>query len=292
MTVRACLATDLPLDGAPWLVPDAELGEEDHSVVEEHAGAVVAAGLRRRSRTTTAFDGVELYCQDGHGAEVLRVLAATHEDRPMILRVLPGTPTAAAVAELGGTEVVQSVPAAAIPTGHADVQAWARTRLEEADPIGVELRTGMEYTTEELLDLWMGAYLRMHASWAPVSDADATREVFRGVLAETLDVERTFVACVDRQPIAVTFLNAFDGALVPLMVETEPGHPAAEPAAAASMAAVLSAVSPHPVEFEGHADEPLYLRILETIPHRSAGALTPMDMVRIDPVGAGGVGDG
>ena len=72
MTVRACLATDLPLDGAPWLVPDAELGEEDHSVVEEHAGAVVAAGLRRRSRTTTAFDGVELYCQDGHGAEVLQ----------------------------------------------------------------------------------------------------------------------------------------------------------------------------------------------------------------------------
>ena len=100
----------------------------------------------------------------------------------------------------------------------------------------------MEYTTEELLDLWLGAYLRMHASWAPVSDADATREVFRGVLAETLDVERTFVACVDMQPIAVTFLN--------------------------------------------------YLRILETIPHRSAGALTPMEMVRIDPVGAGGVDDG
>lgn len=208
---------------------------------------------------------------------------ATHENRPVVLRVLPGTPTAAAVADLEGTEVIQSIPAAAVPTGHADVLEWARARLEEAGHGGVELRTGMAFTTEELLGLWMGAYLPMHGSWAPVADADAARELFRGVLADVLDVERTFVACVDGQPVAATFLNAFDGALVPLMVETEPGHRAGETAAAASMAAMLRAVSPRPVEFEGHADEPVYMRILETIPHRSAGALTPMDMVRIAP---------
>lgn len=285
MTVRACLPTDLPLDGAPWLVPDAELGEDGYSVVEEHSGRVVAAGLRRRSRSTTRFDMIELHCEDGHGAEVLRALAAWDERRSLVLRVLPGTPTAAAVAEVGGGQVLQSVPAGAIPAGHGDVQEWAAERLGEAARAGVELRTGMQYTTEELLDLWMDAYLRMHERWAPVADVQRTREVLRRSLADTLDAEGTFVASVDGRPVAVTFLNAYDGALVPLMVEAEPGHPAAETAAAASMAAMLRQVSPRPVEFEGHVDEPVFMRVLETVPHRSAGALTPMDMVRIDPVG-------
>lgn len=283
MAVRACLATDVPLDGAPWLVPDAELGEEGLSVVEEQSGRVVAAGLRRRSRSTTRFDGIELYCEDGHGAEVLRTLAAWDERRPVVLRVLPDTSNAAAVVAVGGGQVLQSVPAGAVPAGHADVQEWAGARLEEAAQAGVELRTGMQHTTDELLDLWMDAYLRMHERWAPVADAQHMREVFRRLFADTLDAGGTFVARVGGQPVAATFLNAYEGALVPLMVEVQPGHPAAETAAAASMAAMLSSVTPHPVEFEGHVDEEVYMRILETLPHRSAGRLTPMDLVQVTP---------
>lgn len=280
MTVRACVATDLPIDGAPWLVPDADL-DGGHSLLEEHAGQVVAAGLRRRTRSTTAFDGAELFCQPGHGTAVLRALVAADEGRPIGLRVLPGTATSAAVAEVGGAEVLQRIPAGAVPTDHADVQEWARGRLEDAEQAGIELRDGSEYTVEELLDLWMSAYLRMHERWAPVSDENVMREVFRGMFADTLRAQDTFVAVGAGQPVAATFMNAFDGALVPLMIETAPGHPVVETAAAASMAAMIRNVSPHPVEFEGHADEPTYMRILVSIPHVAAGDLTPMDFVRI-----------
>ncbi|RIK16920.1 MAG: hypothetical protein DCC50_03390 [Acidobacteria bacterium] len=278
--MRACVATDLPIDGAPWLVPDVDLAE-GHSLVEEHAGRVVAAGLRRRTRSTNAFDGGELFCLPGHGAAVLRALIAADERSPVGLRVLPGSATAAAVAEVGGAEVLQRVPAGAVPTGHADVLEWARGRLEDAEQAGVELRPGTELAVEELLDLWMPAYVRMHEHWAPVSDENLMREVFRDLFAGTLRQQDTFVAAVAGHPVAATFMNAYDGVLVPLMIETAPGHPAAETAGAASMAAMIRSVSPRPVEFEGHADEPTYMRILETIPHVAAGDLTPMDFVRI-----------
>lgn len=120
MSIRACLETDLPVDGAPWLVPDIDL-DVGRSLVEESDGRIVAAGLLRWSRVSAGLGQVELFCREGHGTDVLRAFAAD-EHRSMLLRVLPGTPTAAAVARLGGhAHVVQSVPAGAVPTGHPDV---------------------------------------------------------------------------------------------------------------------------------------------------------------------------
>lgn len=281
MSIRACQESDLPVDGAPWLVPDAEL-EGGRSLVEEHDCRIVAAGLLKWSRASTGLGMVELFCEEGHGTDVLRAFAAD-EDRRILLRVLPGTPTAAAVARLGGTEVVQSIPAGAVPTGHPDVHAWVRTRLEAADRERMQLLPGSEFGLEELLDLWIDAYLPMHQTWAPVTDVDALRDGFATWFAEGLDPENTFVVSAeDGQPVAATFMvGELDGVLVPSMIQVQRGHPAAETGAAASMAAVLRAVGPRPVEFEGHADEPLYLRILESIPHRTSGRITPMHMVQI-----------
>lgn len=95
MSIRACLETDLPVDGAPWLVPDIDL-DVGRSLVEESDGRIVAAGLLRWSRVSAGLGQVELFCREGHGTDVLRAFAAD-EHRPMLLRVLPGTPTAAAV---------------------------------------------------------------------------------------------------------------------------------------------------------------------------------------------------
>lgn len=279
MTIRPCLSSDLPLDGAPWLEPDTEIGES-RSLVDEVDGRVVAAGLRLRSRKSDR-DMVELACDPGQGTELLRALI-TDDERPVMLRVVPGTSKADAVAALGGGEVLQSLPPAAVPSGHPDVQDWARQRLAAAERAGVELRPGAEHTLDELLDLWMQAYLPMHESWAPVTDVAATREMFRTAFTESLNTAATFVAHTDGHALAATLTTAeLDGIPVPCMIELAPGHTAVEAGAAASMAAVLMALSPRSVEFEGHVDEPLYMRILQTIPHTGAGALTPMDLVRM-----------
>lgn len=280
MSIRECRATDLPVEGAPWLVSDDEFSR-GRSLVEVEGDRIVAAGLRPRSRATD-LDMVELFCVEGYGEGMLSALAA-EGDRPILLRVLPGTPTAAAVARLGDAEVVQSLPAAAVPTGHPEVHAWVRARLETAEQQGVQLGTGRELGLEALLDLWVEAYLPMHERWAPVTDVEALREGFDRWFAGGLDTEHTFVATAEGDPVAATFLvGELDGVVVPCMVEVQRDHPAAETAAAASMAAVLEAVSPRPVEFEGHVDEPVYMRILESIPQRAAGQLTPMDIVRIE----------
>lgn len=123
----------------------------------------------------------------------------------------------------------------------------------------------------------------MHETWAPVTDVNALREGFSKWFADGFDTKNTFVASAEDQPVAETFLiDGQEGVPVPGLSLVQRRHPAAETGAAASMAAVLRAVSPQTVEFEGHADEPLYMRILESIPHRSAGTLTPMHIVRIE----------
>lgn len=280
MSVRRCLPSDLPFDGAPWLVADEELGERGRSLVEESDERVVAVGRRPRSRG--AFDMSELECLSGHGAEVLRALVAADPSRPLALRVVPHTPKAAAVDAVGGGEVLQSLPPAHIPTGHPEVEAWIGERIEDARREGVELRPGSAFTTDELVDLAVDPYVRQHAHWAPVGDVDALPSQLRRWFAADLDADATSVALVQGRPVAVTYLaSEIDGVPVPLLMEIQPGHPRIETCAAATMAATLEAVSPRPVEFEGHADEAVYMRVLGTIPRRSAGTLTPMDIVQI-----------
>ncbi|GGK75899.1 hypothetical protein GCM10011509_25610 [Ornithinimicrobium pekingense] len=265
--------------------PDAGLGES-RSLVEEVDGRVVAAGLRVRSTRDDA-DLVELMCEPGHGAELLRALVAA-DDRPVWLRVVPGTPTAHAVAEVGHVEVMQSLPPAAIPSGDPDVHAWAHGRLGSAERDGIVLRRGTELTLDQLLDLWMEAYLPAHESFAPVKDVAETRETFRTWFSRGLDREATFVALAgDGRALAGSMMTSeIDGILVPAMIELAPEHPSGTTGAAACVAATLLAVSPRAVELEGHVDQRLYMSVLETIPHRSAGVLTPMDMVRIQGVDA------
>lgn len=283
MLIRPCLSSDLPVDGAPWLQADADLAES-RSLVEEAEGRLVAAGLRRRGRGDAEMDLVELVCEPGHGAELLRALVVEHE-RPVFVRVVPGTPKADAVAEVGHGEVLQSLPPAAVPTDHPDVHAWAHGRLEAAERAGVEVRPGTERTMDELLDLWMEAYVPAHEGFAPVKDVDATREMFRSWFEDSLDRASSFIARADGRTVAATMMTAeIDGILVPNMLELSPGRPQAETGAAACVAATLLAVSPRPVEFEGHVDQALYMTVVGMIPHRSAGVLTPMDMVRIQGV--------
>lgn len=70
---------------------------------------------------------------------------------------------------------------------------------------------------------------------------------------------------------------------MPVRVVADPDHPLAAYAAAATVAAMLRAVAPTPVEFDGQTDDPVYLRILQAIPQRRTGTLTPVDLVRIKP---------
>ncbi|WP_289018368.1 hypothetical protein [uncultured Ornithinimicrobium sp.] len=284
MTVRPCLVSDLPVDGAPWMEPDADLGES-RSLVEEVDGEVVAAGLRRRGAPDDDVDLVELACRPGRGADLLKALVA-EDDRPVMLRVVPGTPKAEAVAVVGHVEVMQSLPPGAIPTDHPDVLAWSHEGLSAAELERLTLTPATDFTVEQLLDLWMVAYVPAHEGFLPVKDADATREKFRRWFAERLDRESSFVARDgDGHVVAATMMTAeIDGVLVPSLVEVWPGHPVAETAASACVAATVLAVSPRPVEFEGHVDQALYMSVMEMVPHRSAGVLTPMDMVRIQGV--------
>ncbi|MFX0538118.1 hypothetical protein ACQBAT_03170 [Ornithinimicrobium sp. Y1847] len=277
MTVRPTLHSDLDDSSPAWLVPAADL-EQGVSLVEEVDGRVVAAGVRRFTRTGASRDGVELHCHDGHGSILLRQLADAAES-PVLVRVIPGTPMEVAATEAGG-RVVQSVPAAYVDTSHPDVREWAD---RHASLDGGVVTSGEDLTLDELVDLWMAPYLRMHEGWAPTEDVAATRASFRRRFAEALDTGRTSIARVDGAPLAAVFVvGPFDGILMPILIEVEPDHPMAESAARAAVARALASADPHPVEFDGHADEPTYLRILLDIPQRSSGALTPVDLIELD----------
>lgn len=279
MTVRPTMPSDLLDLTLPWLVPDSDL---DHgvSMVEEKEGQVVAAGIRWFTRTGASRDLVNLHCHDGYGSGLLSELASA-ADSPIMLRVIPGTPQEAAAQAAGG-QVVQSVPAAFFDTAHQDVRDWTREQRELASRGNLSVRTGDEYDLDELLDLWMAPYLRMHDSWAPTQDAQAARESFRARFTQDLDKQRTMIVGLEAQPLAAVFtVGPFDGVLMPILTEVEPGHPASEAAARVAIASMLAAANPLPVEFDGHADEPTYMRILESIPQRASGKLTPMDLIEI-----------
>ncbi|QFG68704.1 hypothetical protein [Ornithinimicrobium pratense] len=280
MTVRPALPSDIAPLTIPWLTPDEDL-ESGVSLVEEVGGRLVAAGVRHFTRTKAAQDAAELYCEEGHGAPLLRELA-TAAKRPIMLRIIPGTPAESAAAA-AGARVIQSVPAAYFPTTHAQVQDWARRQLDLAEKEETKVAPGSHFSMDVLLDLWMAPYLRMHASWAPTQDVHATRESFGARFAQDLDLERTRIATVDGGPVAAVFtVGPFDGTFMPILIEIKPEHPGRERAARAAIASMLTATAPTPVEFDGHADEPVYMRILKEIPQRTRGKLTPMNLVEIN----------
>lgn len=279
MPVRPSRPADVLDSPLPWLVPDADV-VDGTCLVEVVEGRVVAAGLRRAGRTGSPQDGAELSCEEGHGAELLRQLAAA-ADRPLLVRVLPGTPEETAVGAAGG-RVVQSVPAAYVPTDHPDVREWAVAALEGAAGLGVEVVTADGSSTDELLDLWMAPFLRMHEGWSPVGDPTALRERFRARFDADLVRGCSALASTDEGVVAaVLTFGPYDGTLMPLLVHVRPGSPAREVAARTAVAATLAAAAPVPVEFDGHADDPVYMAVLEKIPQRRAGALTPMHLVEV-----------
>lgn len=280
MTARPCLPSDLTDAPVPWLIPDEDL-DDGACLVEEVDHQLVAAGLRRRSRTKATQDSAEFWCRPGHGTQLLRELAGTDE-RPIVVRIIPGTPAQPA-AEAAGGRVIQAVPAAYFPTDHPEVQAWAKAQLDQPPTPELRLATGDQYSLEELLDMWMAPYLRMHQDWAPTSDVEATRQAFAGRFAEDLDLERTTLAVIDDRPVAAVFtVGPFDGTFMPIMIQVDHQHPRGEQAATAAIASMLIRSTPTPVEFDGHADEPVYMSILEQIPRRSSGTLTPMNLVEIN----------
>lgn len=279
MIVRPCLPLDLTDAPVPWLVPDHDV-DGGACLVEEVDGRLVAVGLRRRARTKTTQDGAELWCTPGHGAQLLRDLAGAG-DRPIVLRVLPGTPADAA-AEAAGGRVIQAAPAAFFPSADPEVQAWALDQLGQSRTGGVRVDSGDRYALDDLLDMWMAPYLRMHEDWAPTGDVEATRQAFAGRFAQDLDLRRTTVCVLDGRPVAAVFtVGPPDGTLMPVLIEIDPRHPRRELAARAAIATMLTRAAPTPVEFDGHADEPIYMRILQQIPQRSSGNLTPMNLIEI-----------
>lgn len=280
MSIRPTRPSDRDDLGLDWLLPADELGDEGTSLVEEVGGHVVAAGLRRFTTTGARQDAVELHCERGHGGALLRELARA-ADRPILLRVIPGTPSEDAATQAGG-RVVQSVPAAYFDTSHPDVQAWAHQQLDSAELAGLRLESGVGLDMETLLDMWMSPYLRMHEGWAPTQDVQAMRESFRRRFTATLDRQRTAVTMHGEERLAAVFaVGPFDGVLMPILVEIEPQDPHCEVAARAAIATTLTQADPLPVEFDGHADEPTFMSILEEIPQRSSGTLTPMNLVEI-----------
>lgn len=279
MTVRPCLLSDLTDAPVPWLIPHEDV-TEGTCLVEEVDNHLVAAGRRRRSRAKATQDSAEFWCRPGHGTQLLRELAGTDE-RPIVVRIIPGTPAEPAAQAAGG-RVIQAVPAAYFPTAHPQVQAWAQAQLDRSQSAALRLASGDQYTLDELLDMWMAPYLRMHEDWAPTGDVEATREAFARRFAQDLDLARTTVAVIDDRPVAAVFaVGPFDGTLMPILIQIDDHHPRAEESARAAIAGMLVRSTPTPVEFDGHADEPVYMSILEQIPQRSRGTLTPMNLVQI-----------
>lgn len=279
MTVRPCLPSDLTDAPVPWLVPDDE-ADDGVCLVEEVDGRLAAAGLRRQARTKAAQDSAEFWCTLGHGAQLLRDLAGIGE-HAIVIRVIPGTPAEAAASAAGG-RVIQAVPAAHFRTDHPEVRAWAHGQMGQSQTAGVLIQAGTQHSPGDLLDMWMRPYLRMHEGWAPTGDVEATRRAFAERFAQDLDLSRTTIAVIDERPVAAVFtFGPFDGALMPILIQIEDLHPHGEQAARAAIANMLILSAPLPVEFDGHADEPTYMRILQDIPQRSSGNLTPMHLVEI-----------
>lgn len=279
MIVRKTVAADLTAVPAPWLIPDDEL-ESGVSFVEEADGRVVAAGVRRFTETGTTRDGVELSCEDGYGTELLRRLAQA-ADRPVIVRILPGSAEEIAAQAAGG-RVIQSVPAAYFETAHPEVQAWAQSHVVRAQAADLSTSFGTAYVLDDLLDLWMPPYVRMHESWSPTHDVQATRDAFARRFAQDLDRDRTTVVNNGGTPLAAVFtVGPVDGTYMPILIEVDPSDPATGLACRLAIAEMLLATPPTPVEFDGHADEPTYMAILEEMPRRCPGKLTPMNLVEI-----------
>ncbi|GAA1186977.1 hypothetical protein GCM10009584_31400 [Ornithinimicrobium humiphilum] len=198
----------------------------------------------------------------------------------IVIRVIPGTPAATAVEAVGG-RIIQAVPAAYFPSAHPEVQAWAEDQLVRSSN-DVCLEAGDRYSLDDLLDMWMAAYVRMHEDWAPTGDVEATRQAFAGRFAHDLDLHRSSISLIEGRPTAAVFtIGPLDGILMPVLIEIDPRHPGRELAARAAIATMLVRAAPTPVEFDGHADEPTYMRILQDIPQRSNGKLTPMNLVEI-----------
>ncbi|MFK5583588.1 hypothetical protein [Serinicoccus sp. LYQ131] len=248
--------------------------------MDEVDARVVAAGVRRPAQTKATQDSAELWCAPGHGTQLVRDLASAGE-RPIVIRVIPGTPAATAVEAAGG-RVIQSVPAAYVPSAHPAVQAWAEQHLAPSRTEGVHIDTGDRYSLDDLLDMWMTPYLRMHEDWAPTGDVEATRQAFARRFAQDLDVRRTTVAVIGGQPVAAVFtVGPFDGTLMPVLIQIDDRHPGRKRAATAAVATMLIRATPIPVEFDGHADEPVYMNILHRIPERSSGNRTPMNLTEV-----------
>lgn len=273
------MAPDLTAVPAPWLIPDDEL-EYGVSLVEEVDGQVVAAGVRHFTRTGATRDGMEVYCEDGFGAELLRRLAEAAE-RPVMVRILPGS-TEEKAAQAAGGRVIQSVPAAYFETAHPEIQAWAQTHVAHAQDAGLSTSFGTAHGLDDLLDLWMSPYIRMHLSWSPTHDVQATRDAFARRFAHDLDRDRTTVVSNGSVALAAVFtVGPLEGTYMPILVETDPSDPATGLASRLAIAEMLLATHPTPVEFDGHADEPTYMAILEEMPRRGPGKLTPMNLVEI-----------
>lgn len=280
MIVRETVASDLSAVPAPWLIQDDEL-ESGVSLVEEADGQVVAAGVRHFTRTDATRDGVELYCEHGYGAELLRRLAQAAE-RPVMVRILPGSTEEIAAQAVGG-RVIQSVPAAYFETAHPEVLAWAQTHVARAQDAGLSTSFGTAYGLDDLLDLWMSPYVRMHESWSPTHDVQATRDAFARRFAQDLDCDRTTVVSKGSIPLAAVFtVGPLEETYMPILVEMDPSDPATSLASRLAVAEMLLATQPTPVEFDGHADEPTYMAILEQMPRRGPGKLTPMNLVEIN----------
>ncbi|GAA1394165.1 hypothetical protein [Luteococcus peritonei] len=211
---------------------------------------------------------------DAASVELLHAVAAL-APRAALMRSIPGT-AAHALALAAGATVFERIPAARIDPAHPEVRRWIDQHAEPS-------RAASDYSMTALVDLWVQCYVSSHQHFGLVADLDLLRSKLGHFVEKNVDANLTRVVEMDGRPIAAACVFRVGGALMGLVDALHTDDPAARLHVATAMAAMLRSVPAEPIELDGHASGAHYPAVLATIPHVTAGDLTPMELLRLEP---------
>lgn len=210
---------------------------------------------------------------DGDATVELLHAAADAGENPALMRAIPGSP-AHALALAAGATVFERVPAARIDPASPEVIRWAHDHQGATRP-------GTDYTTSELTEFWIGCYVIAHEGFGLTSDHGLLRARLGGFVERAVEPSLTRIVEADGQPVAMAFVFREGPSLMALVDSLQPGRLDARREVEAAMAALLLSVPPEPFELDGHESGKHYPAVLATIPNVTAGALTPMELLKV-----------
>jgi GNAT superfamily N-acetyltransferase len=252
-----------------WATGDHPSDQESpyrRSVVALEGTEVVGVASSHESRIHPTRLWLSVDVREGHrrrglGTAVVRAL--TSDGRPYTLKLFTSDEALAFATSLGA-RVIQTCPPEVVDCSSAGVRDWARLHLGHTV-------SGQTVSAEQILTGWLDMYEWIHADWSPMGRREDVVDVFRSMLADELDLERSrFVLRAGRISAGAYVFRATSGAV--REVVAEPSRRAGDwnrADLAACMAAVIAAGAddnPSGLQFDGHLSDPDFYPLLQTIP--------------------------